>query len=266
MTVEPTDPFRPIACSSLTFCDRPLPDALRGVRELGFTSVDLAVFEGWAHVQPSSLTADYDAVARTVRTEIARNALSVPALNCSMGHDDVERRARATLRLAEEVEARTVTFGAPHLGATRHEALAWAAPIVTAAADSAIATSVEFHSNTFTEAAADVVALVEATGLSITFDTSHYWVGPSQGRGLERLAPHVSHLHVRDAGTSLAEYQLPWGTGAVDLPLVVSALASAGYRGAASIEYIADPAFSGDLAESVLAAERALRAATHHRG
>ena len=82
MNAQSWKPFRPIACSSLTFCNRPLAGAPRGVSDLGFRNVDLAVFEGWAHVQPSDLIAGYDGVARMVRAELTRNELSVLALNC----------------------------------------------------------------------------------------------------------------------------------------------------------------------------------------
>jgi sugar phosphate isomerase/epimerase len=252
----------PVACSSLLFEASPLGEALRRVREVGFADVDLGVLEGWAHVQPSDLAEDYEATARVVRDEVERAGVNVVALNCGMGIEDLERRARTTLRLAEDLGADSVTFGAPPHGATLEEAVAWAQPILAATRDhEQLLALVEFHTSTFTEKVDDCVAFVEATGFGITFDTSHLYIGPAQGEGMERLLPYIRHVHVRDAGRSLAQDQLPWGTGAVDLPYVASQLASVGYDGRVSVEYIGDPNFPGDMAQSVLAAADAVRAA-----
>jgi len=73
-------------------------------------------------------------------------------------------------------------------------------------------------------------------------------------------------VHVRDAGTTLEQHQLAWGTGAVDLRLVAEALREAGYRGRVSVEYEGDDPdsedpFEGDMEQSVLDAAAAVRAA-----
>ena len=248
-----------IACSSLLY-DAPLADALRAVRGLGFRHVDLGVLEGWAHVDPSALARDYDATASEVREQIARHDVEVVALNAGLGDEDRGARASATLRLAADLGADSVTFGAPPQDATIDEAVAWAAPIVTAARDHpTIASCLEFHTLTFTEVVADCVTLVEATGLGLTFDVSHYYIGPAQGHGIEDLLPHVRHVHVRDCGRSIEQDQLPWGAGAVDLPAIVDDLLHGGYRGRFSVEYIGVPDFPGDMEQSVLDAAAALR-------
>jgi len=252
----------PVACSPLVFVDAPLGEALDDVRELGFTDVDLDVIDGWGHIQPSALAEDYDATARTVREQVARAGVNVVAFNAILGDEDRERRARATLRLADELGASTVTFGAPRKGATLDEAVAWGQPILAAAREHPeIPALVEFHAETFTEVIADCVAFVEATGFGVTFDTSHYWLGPAKGEGIDALLPHVRHVHVRDSGTSLEQDQLPWGTGAVDLPMVADKLLGAGYAGRVSVEYIGDPNFPGDMPQSVRDAADAVRAA-----
>ena len=53
------------ACSSLAFCDLKWDEALEEIKKLGFRHAELAMFEGFAHVNPSALT-DPDAHAKKI--------------------------------------------------------------------------------------------------------------------------------------------------------------------------------------------------------
>ena len=47
-----------VACSTLCFGKRPLPEALRTIGELGFSKVDVAIQEKGPHLRPSEVAAD----------------------------------------------------------------------------------------------------------------------------------------------------------------------------------------------------------------
>ena len=75
-------------------------------------------------------------------------------------------------------------------------------------------------------------------GLGLTLDPSHYYAGPLQGGAFEALLPYVRHVHLRDAGGSWEEIQVPVGKGRVEFSRLFHLLRQNGYTGDFVIEYI----------------------------
>ncbi len=231
------------AGSTLTFSRSPLPEALAGLAALGYTTVELAALEGWAHVAPSRLAADFPAEAAAVRRALAVAPLRVTALNAGLGDvDGAEglRRAAALFRLAATLGALVVTLPAGPSGAPLDAAAGRLQPLVAEAARYGVTLSVETHIGALTEDPAAAVALCRRVpGLKLTLDPSHYWAGPSQGQGWEVVLPYVAHVHLRDAGLGGWDAIQVWpGKGAVDFRRVAAALSAVGYRGGCAVEYI----------------------------
>src|SRR5690606_29232024 len=92
--------------------------------------------------------------------------------------------------------------------------------------------TVETHVGQLTEDPAAAVTIAQkVSGVGLTLDPSHYYAGPAQGRGLEAVLPHVRHVHLRDAGRSWSEIQMPVGEGILPFDDVLAALRTHGYCG-----------------------------------
>ena len=228
-----------LAASSLTFSHLPLEPALEALRGLGCTAVELAVHEGWAHVNPSALAGDPQLVESTAEA-VRRAGLRAVALNAGLRTADAEtarRQAAALADLAHRLGARILTLPAGRdLGA----ATGWLAPLLATVQARGVTLAVETHIGALTESPEAAVALCRALpGLRLTLDPSHYWAGPAQGRGWEAVLPLVVHLHLRDAGRGgWPEIQMAPGTGEVDFAAVLADLRRSGYEGALAVEYI----------------------------
>jgi inosose dehydratase len=107
------------------------------------------------------------------------------------------------------------------------------------------------HTATYIESPDEVAALLEATDVSIAFDTGHTVVGGGDPVELARTArDRISHLHLKDVDANMLArvrsqeltVEQAWesglfcefGTGAVDFPAVLDALG--GFEGWAVVE------------------------------
>lgn len=232
-----------VAGSSLTFSQAPLDEALHGLTRLGFVTVELAAIEGWAHIAPSRLVADFAGELAGVRRALAAAGLRAVAINAGLGTEDAAAqgcRAGALFQLAVALRIPVVTLPAGSAQAGPAAAQAHLRPLLAEAVRHGVTLAVETHMGAVTEQPAAAVALCRALpGLRLTLDPSHYWAGPAQGRGWEATLPLVAHVHLRDAGFGgWPEIQVWPGRGAVDFPAVRAALSRAGYLGGQAIEYI----------------------------
>lgn len=88
------------------------------------------------------------------------------------------------------------------------------------------------------EAGTDLARLIHAlppATLGVAFDPGNLIInGFSASDGLNELAPHVVHVHVRDAVRDLTRgrgLEMPVGRGSVDFPQLIGALEQQGFRG-----------------------------------
>jgi inosose dehydratase len=230
---------------------------LETVEELGYTGIELG--------PPGYLGADADAVLRTLepyglalvgafaplriadedgfREDLAFLDQTIAILAATGGRGPV-------VLAGDENEIRLGSAGRPE--ATQATALGpeefkRAADRIQQAAERARAAGVQAafhpHTATYIESPDEVAALLEATDVSIAFDTGHTVVGGGDPVGLAREArDRISHLHLKDVDPGVLArvrsqeltVEQAWesglfcefGTGAVDFPAVLEALGS----------------------------------------
>jgi inosose dehydratase len=230
---------------------------LETVEELGYTGIELG--------PPGYLGADADAVLRTLepyglalvgafaplriadedgfREDLAFLDQTIAILAATGGRGPV-------VLAGDENEIRLGSAGRPE--ATQATALGpeefkRAADRIQQAAERARAVGVQAafhpHTATYIESPDEVAALLEATDVSIAFDTGHTVVGGGDPVGLAREArDRISHLHLKDVDPVVLArvrsqeltVEQAWesglfcefGTGAVDFPAVLEALGS----------------------------------------
>ena len=238
---------------------------LRTVQELGYRGIELG--------PPGYLGADADAVLRTLEPyglELVGAFAPLRIADEDGFRDDLAfldqtisilaaTGARGPVVLAaDENEIRLASAGRPD--ATRASALGAdefkrAAERIQHAAERArsagVAAAFHPHTATYIESPDEVAALLEATDVSIAFDTGHTVVGGGDPVELAREARgRITHLHLKDVDQSVLArirsqeltVEQAWesglfcefGTGAVDFPAVLTALD--GFAGWAVVE------------------------------
>jgi len=234
-----------LACSSLTFNALPLDEACRRVRALGFTAIDLGMFDqpGLGHVTPAETAEHLLEVEERIQAATAAAGVTVAAIAADADAGDPQegqRRMAAVGLMAHRLGARALTVMVGD--ATVDEAVAQLAPVHEVGVRYGVVVAVETVSGTITgrpKAAAELLARIP--GLRLTLDPSHLVV---QGQTLEdwrHLMASVAHVHLRDAGPGNREkLQVPWGSGGVKLAELLRLLDAGDYEGWITVEY-ADP-------------------------
>ncbi|HEX2036078.1 MAG TPA: sugar phosphate isomerase/epimerase family protein [Chloroflexota bacterium] len=245
-----------VIVSTLGWSKAPLEAAIAGIAALEFGQADLAVHEGWAHLNPSELA---EGGAERVRREAERiSALirqhemkAVSACNVGLGTAEPaiqERRLDAVCQLASLLGVLVITIGAARRGTAIEDEAERLRRLVPIAGARGVQLTVETHVNQVTETAEQAVRLCEAVpGLGLTLDASHFYAGQQGGKDFSAVLPHVRHVHLRDAGDDWEHIQMPAGAGRVDFRAIVSGLHAVGYGGKFAIEYIDSiPIAAGD--------------------
>jgi len=246
------------ACADFTFPLLSHDQALDLIAMLGFEGVDIGLFEGRSHLQPSGEFRNVRKSARALGRKLTDRGLK-PAdiflqtapefVSLAPNHPDPRRRARArrlflqTLEYTAECggrhvsalpgvcfpeEARSASFG------RACEELAWRCEQARAAG---ITFSVEAHVGSVAPVPADALRLLRGTpGLTLTLDYTHFVRRGIPDAEVEPLIAHASHFHAR--GARKGRLQAPLKENTIDYARVVRAMKKTGYRGYIGIEYV----------------------------
>ncbi|MBI3970887.1 MAG: sugar phosphate isomerase/epimerase [Chloroflexi bacterium] len=236
-----------VIVSTLGWSRQPLDVALASIAALEFSQADLAVMEGWAHINPSDLTAGGEARVRDkaarVRDLVAKHGMRrVSAFAVGLRTPDLaeqKQRWAAVCDFAAALDVPVARLDAAKRGTPFGDEVARLRALVAIAADRGVQLAVETHVDQIAELPAAAVRLCEAVpGLALTLDPSHLHAGPNQGADFSAVFPFVRHVHLRDAGSDRDHIQVPAGCGRVNFQSIAAQLHAHGYSGKFAIEYI----------------------------
>lgn len=235
-----------VIISTLNWSEHSLEKAVATVAGLDFGQIDLALHEGWAHINPSDLAAGGAArvaqEAERVRGMVERRGMKrVSAFNVGLrgatGIEEQQRWLGAVCDLAKALDVDVLTlmagpWGSPLVGeAERLRAL------VPVARERGVQLTVQTHNQQVTATADSTVRLCELVpGLGVTLDPSHLYAGPNKGEEYSAVLPLVKLVHLRDA--TLQHLQVPAGTGLVDFRWLAGRLHAQKYSGRFAIKYV----------------------------
>jgi len=230
-----------VACSSFPFQGLPLGLTLARMRELGFRWADLSVHHDpvWGHLQPEHVRQEPRAAFDALRRAREESGVGVAAINLNS-----EMFAHAERGHVEAVCALARRAGAPvvsMLAGDRDEVVEVRRlrDFVGVATDHGLVLALETYEHSPYRDPARALALTHVVpGLKLALDTGHLMCTGSGQETWAPLFPHVAHVHVKDAGPSWGEYQVPVGKGQLDVPALIASLRAAGYDGALTVEYI----------------------------
>ncbi len=115
---------------------------------------------------------------------------------------------------------------------------------------------IEPHVHSFAESPSIVLDLVEASGIRLALDYSHFACLGYRQEEIDPLAPYAAHVHLRQA--KMGALQTKFDHGTLNFPAMFATLRDAGYRGALAIEPVHQD-YMNTLFEDVLTEIVALR-------
>jgi sugar phosphate isomerase/epimerase len=214
-----------VACSTLCFGKHPLDEALRLIKELGFSKLDVAIHEQGPHLRPSEIAADVTAAAQQIRTG---PSLTPAALDIQIDADsdaEFQRQLRALCRLARLSTVSVITLPAAPANVGLNAEVRRLTALVHLVESEGIVLTVATRTGTVTERPEAAVELCDRVpGLSLTLDPSHYISGPNQGKNFDLVYPYVRHVHLRDTGRAAGHFQVRVGQGEVEYGRIIAQL------------------------------------------
>ncbi|BCJ73880.1 hypothetical protein CS0771_34240 [Catellatospora sp. IY07-71] len=239
------------------FANHRLADALDVLAELGYTGVALTLDH--AHLDPYAVDVK-DQVARTARLLAERELAVVVETGArylldprrkhapTFLHEDAPRRVdflKRAVDIAAELNAEAVSFWAGVRPAHVSADVAWqllaegCAEVVAYAAERGVAPGFEPEPGMLVETLADWQRLRGLVGeqLKLTLDIGHCRANePVTVEECVRIAgPHLVNVQIDDMRRGVHEH-LEFGTGEIDFPPVLRALADTGYTGLVAVE------------------------------
>ncbi|MEM6383193.1 MAG: sugar phosphate isomerase/epimerase [Pseudomonadota bacterium] len=106
--------------------------------------------------------------------------------------------------------------------------------MIALSADHATTLCIEPHVHSFTESPDMVMRLIDATGIKLALDYSHFACLGYRQDEIDPLAPHAAHVHLRQA--KMGHLQTKFAQGTLNFPAMFGTLRDAGYSGALAIE------------------------------
>jgi sugar phosphate isomerase/epimerase len=247
-----------LACADFTFPLLSHDASLKLISMMGFTGVDIGLFQDRSHLMPFT---EFDELPRRAKELKAKlHGLNLtPAdvflqmapsfVDFAVNHPDAVRRAKArdwfskTLDYASVLGCAHVTTlpgvafdsepRAASLGRSAEE-LSWR---VEQASRAGITFSVEAHVGSLVPTPEEALELVGMTpGLTLTLDYTHFTRAGMADSRIAPLVKHASHFHARGARTGRLQTRVPENT--IDYAGVLAEMKRTNYRGWVGVEYV----------------------------
>ncbi len=246
------------ACADFTFPLLAHDQVLKLIAMLGMDGVDIGLFEGRSHLQPSTEFADIPGRAARLKAQLDANGLAAADvfLQCdndfaiyAVNHPKQENRDLArkwfldTLAYTQALDGHHVTvlpgvaFEEESYAESFDRAAAELAWRVAEAAKYDITVGFEAHVGSLVEAPAKAKDLVTAVdGLTLTLDYTHFERLGMPEDEYSILMPYAAHFHARNAAPG--QLQTIAQENTIDYENVVKSMIETGYSGYVGIEFI----------------------------
>jgi sugar phosphate isomerase/epimerase len=215
-------------------------EALAGIAEAGYSTVELTAVPGWTeHVDLATPPAD-------VRRKLEGYGLEAVSLS---GHSDLttpeglEHGVKAVRWAADYGLPIMNTAVGGHQSADENEAafLGNIGALADVADAAGVVVALEIHGDIM--ASSDVtIPLLEKIGresVKVNYDTANveYYSGDKAVDDLPKITPWLAHVHLKDTTGGKGNWDFPAiGDGVVDFSRVLAILRDAGYTGPYSVE------------------------------
>ena len=210
-------------------------EVLECLIDLGFTSIELSLSEdgpgSW--MKPSEIVADPEAAVNrcgaTMRMDVSALSVNID------GEGDAELEPfEAICKLAKALKVVTLVVPSSPLGTPFNEEIERLKKLVALAALEGAVVAVKTEIDCMTQDADTAIVFCNhVKGLGLALDPTCYTTGPHQGKSIDKLLPHVRHVHLRDS--TKKEFQVRVGQGELDYGKLIAQLSRGKYRRALSV-------------------------------
>ena len=259
-----------LSCSSLGFTDLTWDAALAEIQKLGFRYVVLAMFEGWAHVFPSTL-ADPEGHGKKIAAVCDQLKIEPIAIHANFALGDrnqfpgltiADPAARKTILAhfervvscarAAEIPLVNVQPGKFIDNVPRETCIKNAIELLTQmhamATRRGLLLSFENHSDTIGHDPKDALAILEGVpGLRLDYDVSHVTANSFSIEQTGSLLKHVAHVGVRNAKPGSHNEPIKDGKLLYAIKPFVDAFREKNVKAYVSVEYY-QPEMRGSIA------------------
>jgi sugar phosphate isomerase/epimerase len=239
------------SCTSWSFPALTLPEVAGVARALGIEAVDVGLLHASSLDRRRLLHAPDEYAA-----ELGELGVGLSNLYYLFGADVEERNLAdpasldANLKDFEQVARFCRAAGIPSVmllpgvvnpGQGRGDALEASAAALRAllpiARAAGVALAIEPHVHSYLESPTLALELVErAPGVRLALDYAHFVCLGYRQEEIDPLAPHATHVHLRQARAGVLQAKLAQGT--INFPALLATLRHAGYDGYLAIEYV----------------------------
>jgi sugar phosphate isomerase/epimerase len=227
-----------LGCNTAGYLRQTLARALDGIAASGVRYVEFGSIPGYIeHVLPDKIsTAETKALAADLD---ARGLVPISmSAGADLGTDEGVRYIEHCLRFGHELGMGFINTGTgPGQPEARKEAVVANLRALCETAEATevfIALETQDDLTAYGEAAETLLETVESDWLCLNLDAANmlYWQGVDPIAEIDRLAPHIRHVHIKDKIGGKGEYNFPpLGDGEIDWSVLLTALQSAGFEG-----------------------------------
>jgi sugar phosphate isomerase/epimerase len=246
-----------LACADFTFPLLPHTQVLKLISMLGFEGVDIGLFEGRTHIQPSHVSDNLPAQAKKLSAEVRGEGLEFADIfyqasdfRVTAANDPDPKERQKSRELFQKMLEFTLRCNGPHMTSLPgvewdgvphdtslqrcSEELAWR---VEQARQVGVVYSVEAHVGSIVPSPAEARRLLDMTpGLTLTLDYTHFIKIGMSDDDCEALIPFASHFHAR--GGKLDRIQAAMKENVIDYERVIHAMQRANYPGYVGVENV----------------------------
>lgn len=222
-----------VAVSTECFPDVPLPDVITLLSDLEFSTVEIALHEN-GQMPPSEIMANFNHAIEVCRDTHRLDICGYDVLITATGAEHYEQ-FKAICRFAKATKVVTLTVPSAELGTPFNEEVEHLQRLVDFAEKEGVRVAIKSQIGRLSEDPDTVRVLCDNVhGLGLTFDPSHYLVGPHRNKNLDKLMKYVFHVHLRDSKKD--QLQVRIGQGEIEYGRLITQLERVGYNQALSVQ------------------------------
>lgn len=228
-----------VAASTDCFRELSLPDALERITDLEYTNIELTLHESSGQLRPSQVASSLERAVDICRNTRRLNVLSYSVEIAEKGPAYYEQFS-AICKLAKATKVVTLTVPSAELGTPFNEEVEHLRKLVALAAVEGARVSIRSQVGCLSEDPDTVTVLCDNVhGLGLTFDPSHYVIGPYPNKNVDKLMKYVYHVYLRD--TRKDQLQVRVGQGEIEYGRIISQLQKVHYNRALCVHITPTP-------------------------
>ena len=223
-----------VSASTDCFPDVPIPEVISLLQDLEFSTVEIALHDDQIQMPPKQLEENFDRAVElcrdTHRLDICSYSVRIDATG-----EEYYSRFSTVCRFAKATRVVILTVPSAELGTPFNEEIERLQRLVTIAEGEGARVALKTEVGCLSEDPDTVKNLCDnVTGLGLTLDPSHFWVGPHRNKNYDKLMKYVLHVHLRDSKKD--QLQVRVGQGEMEYARLITQLQRVHYDRALGIQ------------------------------